>query len=884
MTLSKDLRRRLEIALTSTKATEELIKELGSGGSSIELDNTGATDVTQDISDYLESNESIQLGQGTYVVGDLNVSGKKITGSGTLVKSFSAERTLILDSDSTVEGITFQSTTTGVQRAEIKLADGAENIKITNCTFKGSIYAAISADVNGADDSVLTYIDPASDIVITNCIFDGYTRPLYLHSVNNVVISNNVFKNTLRDAIRLRQNVGFCNITNNTFKNIGVRSEDVVERPKNWSSLESYTAGTRVSVPPFGIYEATAANTTIGDNPATNGASEWTLIDGAYFETKDAIDTFWSGKDLVISNNVIESTGSVGLDIKGSEPSGDYSTNNVVVTGNLIKDTFGIGINFHSADVLTVGDSAGEFRPVGNCIISDNIISRCNAERYDVSSAAINLRQGSSNVTVSNNNINNHYGRALNVTNLDQSSEIQRSIQIIGNQIVDCGIPGNAGNLSLNLSPVDGIIIKNNVIENTNLAKTYELVASGTVSSTNSLDISSRLTQSDLSVDLTGLSTIKEVLGALKTEMESKDFPDNPNPAVDVKYYDKVTVDGEQTADLRVQDLLFTAVDAGAAGNDLQIEIVEDNTIATGVNVGAVEVNGNLVTLTVRTSARMENVVNVWNANAGAAGATALMTLVKVPGTSTGIFDQPEIDPLAPTNLTGGADPDRVSFYTRIPDNFKDQVFPIVVDGLNIDLKENPHATNSVNRTGVFIRGEETVGSTTYSAGIAKMIISENIIRNNASQPRFEILYDGQELTTSLAYVISNNSENSTAVAPAVRTAFSGGADSDASLHLNTLASISVQEIQLQAREAGAAGNTIFFEIEQSTTPNQALTALIAPVTTVNGYEIGGREIKVILPADGAGDPVDASIADVEALLKRRLNQVIISSKDNILS
>lgn len=134
-----------------------------------------------------------------------------------------------------------------------------------------------------------------------------------------------------------------------------------------------------------------------------------------------------------------------------------------------------------------------------------------------------------------------------------------------------------------------------------------------------------------------------------------------------------------------------------------------------------------------------------------------------------------------------------------------------------------------------------------------------------------------------LAYVTSNNSNNSTVVTPLSRTLFSGGSDSDASNHLNTLAGLSNQGIILQARKAGAEGNNISYKIEQPTTANEILRVLVAPLTTVSGYEIGGSEIIVFLPTDEFSLPVGATVTEVEAVLKTRLNQSIFKIEDNIL-
>lgn len=848
------------------------------------IESDGLTDVTSKIQTALLTRDSLLLPEGSYLVGDLELTGKKLYGTGTIIKNVNAERALILNSNCEINGLRFESVVNGFQRAEIKLNDGAENILITGCRFESeALYAAISADVNGVNDSFLTYSEVASNIIISNNIFIGYVRPLYLHSVENITIVNNSFKDCLRDAIRLRQETGMALISGNTFKDIGEDSSSVIERPANWISLDSYSLGERVSVPPFGIFECTVASSTIGANPNTSGASEWSIVDRSYFETKDAIDTFWSGRELVISNNIIDTTASVGIDIKGSEPSGLYSTESVIITGNMIKNTFGIGLNFHSSALLDTGDFAGEFRYVGNCIISDNVFQGCNAEKYDVAQPAINIRQGTSNVSIENNHIKNHFGRGINLLNLDQNSDINRSLKVVGNQIIDCGLAGHAGNIGLNVSPVDGAIIKNNIIENTNFQPEYKMTVTGVPNGTGTLSIPTRLERSDISLSLDGLSTRGEVLTGLSNDVINKVFPDDPNPLANIKYYGDVEVEESSNASLIYNELKIDSILEGSLGNDLQFELVHDNAIATGVFEGAVDVTGNVITLTVRTSARTGHAIAVFNNNKAAAGADSLIELSLAPEVPSDIASQATTIPTTPLSLTGGVDATSFTFYTRITDTFDETVFPITQDGVTVDLFKFPNPSNSVNKAGIVIREDELVGSTTFSAGIGKMIIKDNIVRNNASLPRFEILYNGQEISNPLAYVTSDNSTNNTAVVPLVRTAFTNGTNSDETTHLNGLAGITIQGLILQARKAGIEGNDIYVTITQATAPNAILRAVIAPVTTVNGYEIGGKEIQIFLPTDALGDPVDATVAELESVLKTRLNQSIFKIEDNIL-
>lgn len=249
------------------------------------VDNSGRLDSSAAFTKLFKTYTSVYLPEGVYLLGDVILKGVHLYGEGTILKNASAEHAFIVQSNSIISGLTFNSQVNGTQRSEIKLDEGAENVRIYECTFTGSLYSAISADVNGDTDQSLTYTYPASNVVITDNEFRGYSRALYLHSVKDIVISNNTFKQTTRDAIRLRQATGSCSIVNNLFKNIG-EPVSIAERPKNWSSLSSYNLGDIVSVPPYGIYQARINSTTIGSNPATSGSSEWTLLDGGILRLK----------------------------------------------------------------------------------------------------------------------------------------------------------------------------------------------------------------------------------------------------------------------------------------------------------------------------------------------------------------------------------------------------------------------------------------------------------------------------------------------------------------------------------------------------------------------------------------------------------------------
>ena len=194
-----------------------------------------------------------------FILGDIIIEATNIHGPGTVVKSPKAKSIFIMSGvKSSIEGLTFNSKDKYINTVtEIRLASSAMNIKIQDCNFESSIYSAIAADTNGVDDQSLTYKEVAKDIMISNCIFSGrYSRPIYLHSVENISIIDNIIKNSLFDGIRLRQRTGKCLIANNQFSNIGTKKSS---------------------------------------------------------DSQDAIDSFWSGSELTITNNMIDNCMAVNI-------------------------------------------------------------------------------------------------------------------------------------------------------------------------------------------------------------------------------------------------------------------------------------------------------------------------------------------------------------------------------------------------------------------------------------------------------------------------------------------------------------------------------------------------------------------------------------------
>lgn len=430
-------------------------------------DPTGTVISNNAITACIAANGSAYFPPGTFKVSNLLINSAKICGLGTIKKAPSATHAIILSgTDPEVDGLTFNTVDSPVNgESEINLADGCLRPVIHNCKFNGTTYSVISADINGSNDSFLTYNAPVDGLLFEkNKVGGSYSRHLYLHSVKNIRIVNNSFRDSARDSIRLRQATEKCLISGNTFDNIG-EENGLAERPQSWSSLESFTLNTLVSIPTGnypGIYKCIVANSTIGANPTTGGASEWSYINTHYFETKDVLDAYWSGVELIITNNIINKTAQYGLDIKGSEPNGAYSSGRVVISNNIIQNCFGCGINISSADLLL----DGSFRFTSDYIISNNLLKGNNREQFDIAQSPIRLYQGVANCTISNNTIVENFARGITISNASPTAEMCRNIVVTGNQIYSNGISGGLSNIGINCSPVDGLIIQGNIIKN----------------------------------------------------------------------------------------------------------------------------------------------------------------------------------------------------------------------------------------------------------------------------------------------------------------------------------------------------------------------------------------------------------------------------------
>lgn len=314
----------------------------------------------QNAADYALSsgNKNLYVPVGQYNCVEVDIDSIRIYGEGTIKKLITGVYGIQLLGDSPeVDGLKFEPyVISGQPNADIKLGDGCNNPYIHNCKFNspigGRIYSAItSADdpsVGGGDFPYTTNITQAR---ITNNIFVGYTRPIYLFCLDGYSIVSNSFKDSSFDAIRIREIIGNGLITNNLFQDVG----DVA------------------------------------------------AVDD---QTRDAIDTAFSGYQLTIANNIIKGTHYSGIDVKGTVAQGEgYGSSEVIITGNQISATRYSGIAITG---------------VGKFLICNNVIRGCNTSDEGVGFAAIYVKETGtavvpSNIQISNNIVEYNNARGISV-------------------------------------------------------------------------------------------------------------------------------------------------------------------------------------------------------------------------------------------------------------------------------------------------------------------------------------------------------------------------------------------------------------------------------------------------------------------------------------
>ncbi|MCO4755233.1 MAG: right-handed parallel beta-helix repeat-containing protein [Bacteriovoracaceae bacterium] len=319
-----------------------------------------------------------------------------IVGHGT-IEIEAADAIKVKGKDVLIQNVSFVcKVPTKNQSSVIRMLEGCENLRVVNCEFRGMAYCVVKADINSSLDKNLTYKTPVNGFSFIGNLCDGFSRQLYLHNVQNLKITGNTFKNCLRDAIRLRQAVKSVIISENHFENIGE------------------SAG----------------------------------------ESADAIDTYWSGEELIISSNLIKGCAVHGLDLKGISPDAEGQTSKVLVLGNIIQNCGFSGILASSgAHVKGATNSVSKFQ------FRSNIISGCNINNKNPNDAAIFLRHGVRECIISQNQISNHNGHCVVIGNFEDKALQAQDLIVSENQIT-----ANSGSCLVSLG-AKNMLINNNIFK-----------------------------------------------------------------------------------------------------------------------------------------------------------------------------------------------------------------------------------------------------------------------------------------------------------------------------------------------------------------------------------------------------------------------------------
>ena len=342
----------------------------------------GSTDDTASIQAACDSgttNVIFSAGR-VYLAGNITSNGQKLTGSGAVfIKDSTKDHGLIIGgAGPQVSGFTFNPQPVASQpHSDIKIADGSSDVNIYANTFScisGAIYSAIAAsDDSSHSGGDFPYTTNVVNLSVNSNTFRGYTRPVFWSCIDGYRISNNYFTGSDFDAIRIREVIGDGMIVDNTFIDIG-------------------------------------------DPTSTDE------------QTRDAIDTAWSGKNLLISGNFIKGVRYVGIDVKGNVASSanGYGSNFVTITNNHIEDTHMDGIAIGTADNV-------------DYIISNNRITLCNNANISggggVGNSGITLKGGIKRVSITGNHLSYCYGRGIYLNSGDGVNEF---VQVKDNIVVNC--------------------------------------------------------------------------------------------------------------------------------------------------------------------------------------------------------------------------------------------------------------------------------------------------------------------------------------------------------------------------------------------------------------------------------------------------------------
>lgn len=374
----------------------------------------GTADDSAALAAALAAGKDVLIPQGkTFLVSNVQVNGRRISGPGTIKKAAAAQSALhLIGEGSIVDGVTFDAeASSGQPITDIKLGDGAKNVLVTGCLFRSPHYSAVMAAPEGIPYTTrVSGVQITSNRFVANPVSSSYARPVFLHSVDNALIDGNLFRDTRFDAVRLRENSGYVQVVNNQFINIGDPS---------WPDTQ----------------------------------------------TRDAVDTYYSGAQLVIANNVVRKTASIGFDVKGYAPDGT-GTNRVIITGNQISGCRFSGIKLFGDSNY---DGASSFKFLAGAIVSNNIVWGCNLNNAtgtgSVSDSGILIDGLVSHANITGNHVSECRGRGIYAHNNSPSQAMANNILIAQNIVVNNG-DGVAACAGIHAVGVDYCTIESNTVLN----------------------------------------------------------------------------------------------------------------------------------------------------------------------------------------------------------------------------------------------------------------------------------------------------------------------------------------------------------------------------------------------------------------------------------
>jgi hypothetical protein len=373
----------------------------------------GKSDDTEAFRKYLKSHDSIRLPSGhTFVLGGLELDGKSISGPGSIsIRSGSLNALVLKGQGSRVSEITFVGAGTGKRpETHILLEEKTEYALISGCSFEGKLFNAIGCGVNSEIDAPIKDKALRKKIIVSHCRFKGqYSHHLYLHLIENLIVQGNFFEDSGHDSIRLRQLVKTINITDNHFKNIGLAKD---------------------------------------------------------MDSRDAIDCFWSGYQLIVSNNHFEDITVHGIDLKGHSPDLDYGTSKVNVIGNQFRN-----IGFNGMLISSGAKTLSGWKAIKNITIAQNHFEGCGHASTNPNDAAIFMRHNQEMIIIEGNQFYRNFNKALLVGNFEVGAPISRDIIISNNLISNNGRSMVKESYGIHILGGKNIIISSNILSNDVTAK-----------------------------------------------------------------------------------------------------------------------------------------------------------------------------------------------------------------------------------------------------------------------------------------------------------------------------------------------------------------------------------------------------------------------------